>query len=85
MFLLDTDTCILFMKGRPEVLAHFAMHSPGSIFLSAISYHELLYGALHSGAVRKHLEVVALFITPIPILPLPKFRPNIHLKSDKPW
>ena len=69
MFLLDTDTCILFMKGRPEVLANFARHGPGTVFVSAISYHELLYGALHSGAVQRHLAVVAEFIAPIPVLP----------------
>ena len=69
MFLLDTDTCILCMKGRPEMLANFAKQGPGTVFLSAISYHELLYGALHSGAVQKHLAVVAGFVAPIQILP----------------
>ncbi len=69
MFLLDTDTSIHFMKGRLEVLAHFAKHGPGTVFLSAISYHELLYGALHSGAVQHHLSVVAEFIAPLTVLP----------------
>ncbi len=69
MFPLDTATSIHFMKGRPEVLAHFAKHGPGTVFLSAISYHELLYGALHSAAVQRHLRVVAEFISPLTILP----------------
>ncbi len=69
MFLLDTDTSIHFMKGQPEVVANFAKHGPGTVFLSAISYHELLYGALHSGAVQHHLAVVAEFIAPLTILP----------------
>jgi tRNA(fMet)-specific endonuclease VapC len=69
MFLLDTDTCILFMKGKPEVLACFGKHGPGTVFLSAISYHELLYGALHSGAVERHLQVVAEFVAPLTVLP----------------
>ena len=69
MFLLDIDTCIHFMKGKPEVVANFAKHGPGTVFLSAISYHELLYGALHSGAVQRHLAVVAEFIAPLTILP----------------
>lgn len=69
MFLLDTDTSILFMKGKPEVVANFVKHGPGTVFLSAISYHELLYGALHSGAVQRHLAVVAEFISPLTVLP----------------
>lgn len=69
MFLLDTDTCIGIMKGRPGVLAHFAKHGPGTVFLSVISYHELLYGALHSAAVQRHLGVVAEFVGPLTILP----------------
>lgn len=69
MFLLDTDTSILFMKGKPEVVANFAKHGPGTVFLSAISYHELLYGALHSGAVQRHLAVIAEFVAPLTVLP----------------
>ena len=69
MLLLDTDTCIHFMKGEPEVIANFAKHGPWTVFLSAISYHELLYGALHSAAVQRHLRVVAEFIAPLTVLP----------------
>ncbi len=69
MFLLDTDTSMHFMRGRPGVLAHFAKHGPGTVFLSAISYHELLYGALHSAAVQRHLGVVAEFVAPLTVLP----------------
>jgi tRNA(fMet)-specific endonuclease VapC len=73
MFLLDTDTSILFMKGNPEVVANFAKHGPATVFLSAISYHELLYGALHSGAVQRHLAVVAEFVSPLTVLPFTQF------------
>ena len=69
MFLLDTDTCIHFMKGRKEIIANFAKHGPASVFISAISYHELLYGAQHSGAVERHLSVVAVFVAPLMVLP----------------
>jgi tRNA(fMet)-specific endonuclease VapC len=69
MFLLDTDTCIHFMKGKRETVARFAEHGPATVFLSSISYHELLYGALHSGAVQRHLEAVAEFIAPLTVLP----------------
>ncbi len=73
MFLLDTDTSILFMRGNPQVVANFAKQGPSTVFLSAISYHELLYGALHSGAVQRHLAVVAEFIAPLTVLPFTRF------------
>ncbi len=85
IFLLDTDTCILFMKGRPQVLANFGKHGPGTVFLSAISYHELLYGALHSGAVQKHLAVVAGFVAPIPVLSFHQASARHFSKSVSHW
>ncbi len=69
MFLLDTDTCIRFMKGHPGVMDHFLKHGPGAIFLSVISHHELLYGALHSSAVQRHLKALEDFIAPLTLLP----------------
>jgi len=69
MFLLDTDTSIRFMKGHPGVMARFLEHGPGAIFLSVISHHELLYGALHSLAVQRHLKAVEDFIAPLTLLP----------------
>ena len=69
MFLLDSDTGIFFMKGHPAVSARYARQGPQTIFLSAISYHELRYGALHSGAVERHLQAVEDFADPLTILP----------------
>jgi tRNA(fMet)-specific endonuclease VapC len=69
MFLLDTDTSILFMKGNPAAVAHFRKQGPSSVFLSSISYHELRYGALHSGAVQRHLRAVGDFVAPLTVLP----------------
>jgi tRNA(fMet)-specific endonuclease VapC len=69
MFLLDTDTCIHFMKGNPDVVRHFRNHGPSKLFLSSISHHELLYGALHSAAVERHLNAVEHLTAPITILP----------------
>jgi tRNA(fMet)-specific endonuclease VapC len=69
MFLLDSDTSIFFMKGNPAVSAHYARQGPQTIFLSAISYYELRYRALHSGAVQRHLQAVEDFTAPLTILP----------------
>jgi tRNA(fMet)-specific endonuclease VapC len=69
MYLLDTDTCIHVIKGRNSVMKRFREEGPQSVFLSAVSHHELLYGALHSGAVEKHLGLVRTFVAPITVLP----------------
>jgi len=69
MFLLDSDISIFFMKGQAGVKAHFAKYGPATIFLSSVSYHELLYGALRSSAVERHLSAVAAFVAPLTVLP----------------
>jgi len=69
MFLLDSDTSIFFMKGHPAVSARYSRQGPQTIFLSSISYHELRYGALHSGSVQRHLQAVEDFTAPLTILP----------------
>ena len=68
MFLLDSASSIFFMKGHPAVSARCAREGPQTIFLPAISYHELRYGALHSGAVQRHLQAVEDFTAPLTIL-----------------
>lgn len=44
-YMLDTDTCIYLIKRKPpEVLAHFQLHKPGDVVLSAITLAELENG-----------------------------------------
>ncbi len=72
MFLLDTDTCIHILKARPEALRCFENCDPDDIFLSAITYHELLYGALHSAAGEKNLSNLENFVKPLHVLTFTK-------------
>ncbi|MFC7338267.1 PIN domain-containing protein [Haloferula chungangensis] len=51
MFLLDTDTCIFFMRGEEDVLANARKEDRLAIFISAISLFELRVG-LEKGAVK---------------------------------
>lgn len=69
MFLLDTDTCIHILKARTKVIEHFENSDPNNVFLSSITYHELLYGALHSAAVEKNKRSLENFIHPLNVLP----------------
>ena len=48
MYLLDTNTCVEIINGRPaKVREHFheAVNSKASIFVSAVTAFELSYGA----------------------------------------
>ena len=72
MFLLDTDTCIFLAKGYVRAVERLAEEGPSTVFVSSISYHELLYGALHSAAVEKHLRRVEILTEPLTILPFTK-------------
>ena len=72
MYLLDTDTCIFIIKGEKNALQRYRNEGPKTVFISAITYHELLFGALHSVAVEKHLARVELLIGPLTILPFIK-------------
>ncbi len=69
MFLFDSDTCILSMKGDARVNVHFKKHGSKAVFVSSISFHELLYEALLSAAVERHLRAVSDFLTRLTVLP----------------
>ena len=48
MYLLDTDTLVLLLRGRKPVVEKFEAHLQHPRAISVISYGELLYGALKS-------------------------------------
>ncbi|MEO8615292.1 MAG: type II toxin-antitoxin system VapC family toxin [Luteolibacter sp.] len=43
-WLLDTNVCIDVLRGRPEVVARFRVHSPEDFVVSVITEFELLNG-----------------------------------------
>ncbi|MFK5951144.1 MAG: VapC toxin family PIN domain ribonuclease, partial [Methylococcales bacterium] len=56
MFMLDTDICIYIQKHKPpEVLAKFKTLSPDSVCMSAITFAELMNGALKSQRIEHNL------------------------------
>jgi tRNA(fMet)-specific endonuclease VapC len=70
MRLLDSDTCIQVLRGSAPFIDLFAALSPGSAFISSITYHELRYGALHSGMNRsRHLHSLDDFCSELEIFP----------------
>ena len=65
-YMLDTNICSFIMREEPaEVFQRFehAAQEGRTIVISAVTYIELLYGAIHPRAPRKILQGVMEFIT----------------------
>ena len=71
-FLLDTNICVYIREKKPlKVLARFEEVDPGSLAMSAITYGELVYGALRSIRPERAMLDLSRLATLISVLPLP--------------
>lgn len=69
-YMLDTNICIYCIKKKPpEVINKFLQYDPDDICISSITYGELMHGVEKSQAVEKNRLALALFLSPIQILP----------------
>lgn len=69
-YMLDTNICIYCIKKKPpEVLNKFLQCNPDDICISSITYSELMHGIEKSQSVEKNRLALALFLSPIQILP----------------
>jgi tRNA(fMet)-specific endonuclease VapC len=68
--LLDTDTCIDVLRGRPEVIARLRQHAPGDCHVSVITELELFQGAARAPEERRETERVKVvrFLSQITVL-----------------
>ena len=80
MYLLDTDTSIDLTRGHAETISRYRKEGSITIFLSSISHHELLFGALHSQASERHLRKVAEFVAPLTVLSFSSVTANCSSK-----
>ena len=55
MFLLDTDTMIYALKGKPEVLGNLSLHANDQLGVSVVTLMELYNGAFRSQQVAGNL------------------------------
>lgn len=75
-YLLDTNICIFFLRGKYEVADQLMEIGIGNCHISEITVGELLYGAACSIQKEKHLsqinDLIGLFsVEPIyPVLPV---------------
>ena len=57
-YILDTNICIEYFKKRNGVAEKIAQVDSKELCISEITYAELLFGALHSKSVERHLNEV---------------------------
>ena len=69
-YLLDTNTCVYVINHRPSsVRERFAQLKPGSVAMSAVTYHELYFGSLNSQRVEHNLLTLQALIERVPVIP----------------
>lgn len=61
-YLLDTNACIAFLNGHPEVSHRLLSQPKGSAVVSSLTEAELQFGAERSGRVEENRRRVAVFL-----------------------
>lgn len=61
-YLLDTDICIYWLKGKPAVKAQINRVGITEIAICVITVSELYFGAYNSNRVNSNLTIVENFI-----------------------
>ncbi|HAX80220.1 MAG TPA: PIN domain nuclease [Cyanobacteria bacterium UBA11372] len=83
-YLLDTDTCIYWLRDRYSVREKVRQIGWNEISICVITAAELYYGAYNSSCVTENLGRAEFFIQQLPVLPLTDnpLRPFGELKAQ---
>lgn len=69
-YLLDTNTCVFFLRGKLNLAEIIRDKGRENCFISEITVAELLYGAENSDNPTKSYKAVDAFISGLSILPI---------------
>lgn len=70
MYLLDTDICIYIAKHKPlQVFERLKMARAGTVFMSVITYAELMNGVYKSSQIPENLAKLQMLSELIEIIP----------------
>jgi len=67
-YLLDTDTCVFWLRGKPPVREHLQAVGPEAVAVSIVTLAELRYGAECSDQVASNHSAIDDFIAPLSIV-----------------
>lgn len=69
-YIIDTNTCIEYFKHRHGVAEQMNQVNRGDLCISEVTIAELLYGAVHSKSVDRHLREVRELQRAIDVIPI---------------
>ena len=69
-YLLDTDICIYFIKGKYDLQNRLKMLGKKHLFISEITVAELKFGAENSQRIEHNKKAIKQFINTIQIVPI---------------
>ena len=79
-FIIDTDTCIYWLKGNENIEKNIISHGPGNVYITVITECELFYGAHKSAKKEKNLKVIDELKTKIKTIHTAAGVPSIYGK-----
>ena len=68
-YLIDTNTCIYYIKGEFELKKKFEKADPDNCFISEITLAELKFGVENSEKREKNQKALDNFLTGVKIVP----------------
>ncbi len=69
-YLIDTNICIYYIKGRFELKTKFEKADPENCFISEITLAELMFGVENSEKKEKNKKTLDNFLTGVKIVPI---------------
>ncbi|MEP6647509.1 MAG: type II toxin-antitoxin system VapC family toxin [Saprospiraceae bacterium] len=69
-YLLDTNICIYFIKGKFDLIKKFEKVDPENCFISEITLAELMFGVENSEKKEKNQQALDDFLTGVKLVPI---------------
>ena len=69
-YLIDTNTCIYFIKGKYNLKNKFEIAAPENCFISEITLAELKFGVANSEKKEKNQKALDNFLSGMKIVPI---------------
>ena len=69
-YLIDTNTCIYYIKGKFDLKKKFEKVNPENCFISEISLAELMFGVENSEKKDLNQRALGYFLTGIKVIPI---------------
>jgi tRNA(fMet)-specific endonuclease VapC len=69
-YLLDTNICIHFLRGKYGLIEKFHEIGTENFAISEVTFAELVFGAENSTNPKKNLELIEVFTDQVLILPI---------------